>query len=96
MPFQIIHYKKGHENKEFPHFMLKNIHTGEMVKKHFRDREGAIGFARNAIRYREKVDSKVVGNKILPIKKKDDKKKKETKPKPKPKTNKNKKKNSSY
>ena len=94
MPFQIIHYKKGHENKEFPHFMLKNINTGEMVKKHFRDKEGAIGFAKNAIRYREKLDSKVVGNKILPIKKKDDKKKKEVKQKPK--MNKNKKKNSSY
>jgi hypothetical protein len=93
MPFQIIHYKEGHENKKFPHFMLKNIHTGEIVKKHFRDKEGAIGFAKNAIRYREKVDSKVVGNKILPIKKKEDKKK-ETKPKPK--KNKNKKKNSSY
>lgn len=93
MPFQIIHYKEGHENKKFPHFMLKNINTGEIVKKHFRSKEGAIGFATNAIKYREKVDSKVVGNKILPIKKKEDKKKETT---PKPKKNKNKKKNSSY
>jgi hypothetical protein len=73
MPFQLIHYKKGHDNMEFPHFMLKNIHTGEMVKKSFKSKEGAIGFAKNAIRFREKVDSKVVGKgnnvKILPIKK---------------------------
>ena len=86
MPFLI---KKDGEK-----FKLFNIHKKEYVKKDFNSKEGAIGFARNAIRYREKVDSKVVGNKILPIKKKDDKKKKEVKPKPK--INKNKKKNSSY
>tara|TARA_R100000700_G_C3155069_1_gene132561 strand:+ start:124 stop:363 length:240 start_codon:yes stop_codon:yes gene_type:complete len=66
-------------------FKLFNLTKKEYAKKEFNSREGAIGFAKNAIRYREKVDSKVVGNKILPIKKKDDKKKKDPKSKPKPK-----------
>lgn len=74
MPFQLIHYKKGHDNMEYPHYMLKNIHTGKMVKKAFRNRDGAINFARNSIRFREKKESKVVGKgdnvKILPIDKK--------------------------
>ena len=37
------------------------------VKKLFRSREGAIGFGKNAIRFRERKNSKVVGNKILPV-----------------------------
>jgi len=71
MPFQLKHFKKGHDNMEFPHYMLKNINTGVMVKKAFRTRDGAINFAKNSIRFREKKDSKIVGKgdnvKILPI-----------------------------
>ena len=47
-------------------FKLLNIHKKEYVKKQFNSREGAIGFGKNAIRFREKKDSKIVGNKILP------------------------------
>lgn len=83
MPFQLVHYKKGHKNQEYPHYMLRNINTGVMVKKHFRSRDGAIGFAKNSIRFREKKDSKIVGKgdnvKILPI----NENKKEVKKKPK-------------
>ena len=61
MPFQLKHFKKGHDNMEFPHYMLKNINTGVMVKKAFRTRDGAINFAKNSIRFREKKDSKIVG-----------------------------------
>tara|TARA_Y100001963_G_C6703418_1_gene410660 strand:- start:633 stop:887 length:255 start_codon:yes stop_codon:yes gene_type:complete len=71
MPFQLVHYKKGHDKMEYPHYMLRNINTGVMVKKAFRSKEGAIGFAKNAIRFREKKQSKVIGKgdnvKILPI-----------------------------
>ena len=87
MPFRL---EKGGDK-----FKLFNLTKKEYARKEFNSREGAIGFARNAIRYREKVDSKVVGNKILPKKKKKKKKKKEVKPKSKPKKN-IKKKNSMY
>ena len=65
MPFRID--KKGDK------FKLFNLTKKEYVKKVFNSREGAVGFGKNAIRYREKTDSKVIKNKILPIKKKNKK-----------------------
>lgn len=65
MPFRID--KKGDK------FKLFNLTKKEYVKKEFNSREGAVGFGKNAIRYREKTDSKVIKNKILPIKKKNKK-----------------------
>ncbi len=65
MPFRID--KKGDK------FKLFNLTKKEYVKKDFNSREGAVGFGKNAIRYREKTDSKVIKNKILPIKKKNKK-----------------------
>ena len=58
MPFRI--------EKAGDKFKLFNLTKKEYAKKEFKSREGAIGFAKNAIRYREKKNSKVVGNKILP------------------------------
>ena len=59
MPFKI--------EKSGDKFKLFNIHKKEYVKKEFNSREGAIGFGKNAIRFREKKKSKIVGNKILPV-----------------------------
>ena len=59
MPFRII--------KQGDTYSLFNIHKKRLVQKTFRSREGAIGFAKNAIRFRERKNSKVVGNSILPI-----------------------------
>ena len=64
MPFQV--FKASHKPYG-DHYMLKKIKDGTIVKKHFKTREAAIGFAKNAIMFREKKKSKVVGNKILPI-----------------------------
>ena len=61
MPFRID--KKGNK------FLLWNIHKKKYVKKEFISKEGAIGFGKNAIRYRKKKNSKDIKNKILPIKK---------------------------
>jgi hypothetical protein len=47
--------------------MLKNIKNQKVVNKHFKTKEKAISFAKNAIMFNEKKKSKVVGNKILPI-----------------------------
>ena len=62
MPFRID--KKGDKYKLF------NLTKKEYVKKDFVSREGAIGFAKNAIRYREKKTAMVKGDKVLPTKKK--------------------------
>lgn len=62
MPFRIE--KKGERYKLF------NLTKKEYVKKDFASREGAIGFGKNAIRYREKKTAQVKGNKIMPTKKK--------------------------
>ena len=62
MPFRID--KKGDKYKLF------NLTKKEYVKKDFVSREGAIGFGKNAIRYREKKKAIVKGDKVLPTKKK--------------------------
>ena len=59
MPFRVD--KSGNE------FTLFNIHKKRLVQKSFKTMDGAIGFAKNAIRFREKKDSKVTkkGNKTF-------------------------------
>ena len=58
MPFRIE--KVGEK------FKLFNLTKKEYAKKEFKSKEGAIGFAKNSIRFREKRNAKVVGNKVLP------------------------------
>ena len=64
MPFQVFIANHKPYGK---HYMLKNIKNQKVVNKHFKTRESAISFAKNAIMFNEKKKSKVVGNKILPI-----------------------------
>lgn len=59
MPFRI--------DKVDSKFKLYNLTKKEYAKKIFNSKEGAIGFAKNAIKFREKKNSKVVGNKVLPV-----------------------------
>lgn len=66
MPFRIDSFPKGHEGMEYPHFMLYNLHKKKYAKKVFKTKQGAINFAKNAIKFREKKDSIVKGNKVLP------------------------------
>jgi hypothetical protein len=71
MPFRLDYFKKGHEGMEYPHYMLYNIHKDKYANKVFKNRDGAINFAKNSIMFREKKKSKVTkkGNKtfILPV-----------------------------
>jgi len=71
MPFRLDYFKKGHAGMEYPHYMLYNIHKDKYAKKVFRNKDGAINFAKNSIMFREKKKSKVTkkGNKtfILPV-----------------------------
>lgn len=60
MPFRLDYFKSGHAGQEYAHYMLFNIHKKRIVEKHFKTKQAAINFARNAIRYREKKDSKVI------------------------------------
>lgn len=52
-------------------FTLFNIHKKRIVQKQFNSMDGAIGFAKNSIRFREKKNSKVTkkNNKtfVLPV-----------------------------
>lgn len=64
MPFQVFTANHKPYGK---HYMLKKIKDNSVVNKHFKTKESAISFAKNAIMFREKKKSKVVGNKILPI-----------------------------
>jgi GT2 family glycosyltransferase len=70
MPFRLDFFKEGHEGKKFPHYMLFNMTKKTYAKKHFKTKEGAINFAKNAIKFREKKDSRITmkGNRtfILP------------------------------
>ncbi len=86
MPFRIDSFPKGHDGMAYPHFMLYNLNKKEYAKKVFKTRDSAINFAKNSIRFREKKDSVVDGNRVLPVgsangngKKKGDKKKREPK-----------------
>ena len=62
MPFRVD--KSGNE------FTLFNIHKKRLVQKTFKTMDGPIGFAKNAIRFREKKSSRVLKRKgktfILP------------------------------
>lgn len=67
MPFRIDSFPKGHDGMNYPHFMLYNLNKKQYAKKVFKTRDSAISFAKNAIRFREKKDSKVEGNRVMPI-----------------------------
>jgi hypothetical protein len=64
MPFQVFTANHKPYGK---HYMLRNIKTSKVINKHFKTKEKAISFAKNAIMFSEKKKSKVVGNKIMPI-----------------------------
>tara|TARA_R110002153_G_scaffold193128_4_gene346491 strand:+ start:45 stop:260 length:216 start_codon:yes stop_codon:yes gene_type:complete len=65
MPFEVIHFKEGHNKEEYPHFMLKKLTTGKIVKgKHYKTRISAINAAKVMMRYNKEVPI-VKGNKIL-------------------------------
>lgn len=70
MPFRLDKMKSMPGMPE-PHYHLWNIHKKQYAKKVFKSKEGAIGFAKNAIRFREKKESKVIkkGGKtfIMPV-----------------------------
>ena len=59
MPFRLDYFKEGHEGMNYPHYMLWNINKKKYAKKVFRNKDGAINFAKNSIKFREKKDSKV-------------------------------------
>jgi hypothetical protein len=63
MPFRV--------NKKGDKYTLFNIHKKRLVQKEFNTLDGAIGFAKNAIRFREKKNSKITkkGNNtfVLPV-----------------------------
>ena len=71
MPFRLDYFKEGHEGMNYPHYMLWNLTKKKYAKKVFRNKDGAINFAKNSIKFREKKDSKVTkkGGKtfILPV-----------------------------
>ena len=48
MPFRLDYFKKGHAGMEYPHYMLFNIHKDKYAKKVFRNKDGAINFAKNS------------------------------------------------
>lgn len=58
MPFRVDKMKSMKGMPE-PHYHLYNLHKKEYAKKIFKTEDSAISFAKNAIRFREKKDSKV-------------------------------------
>jgi hypothetical protein len=60
MPFEIRYFPKGHKGKEFPHYMLYKFESKQMGKRHFKSKESAINSAKQAIKFREKKESKIV------------------------------------
>lgn len=70
MPFR-IDFMKSMKGESQPHYHLFNLNKKQYAKKYFLTKESAISFAKNAIRFREKKNSKVVnkGGKtfVLPI-----------------------------
>lgn len=71
MPFELRSFPKGHDGMSYPHFMLWNLSKKKYYNKAFKTKEAAINMAKNAIRYREKKESKVIKKngktQILPI-----------------------------
>jgi hypothetical protein len=59
MPFRLDYFPKGHKGMMYSHYMLYNIHKKSYAKKTFKTKEGAINFAKNSIRFREKKPSKI-------------------------------------
>jgi len=72
MPFRLDYLPKGHNGHQYPHYMLFNLTKKEYAKKHFKNRMGAVNFAKNSIMFREKKKSRVTnkGGKtfIMPVK----------------------------
>lgn len=65
MPFEVVHFKKGHDNEEYPHFMLKRLNTGKIIKgKHYKSRISAINSAKAMMKFRNEIPI-VKGDKIL-------------------------------
>lgn len=60
MPFRLDYFKGGHAGHMYPHYMLFNTKKKRMISKHFKSKDTAINFARNAIRLTEKKESKVI------------------------------------
>lgn len=61
MPFKIVKEKDGK-------YKLFNIHKKTFVKNNgYLTKKSSINAGKNFIKYRERKDSKVVGNRILPI-----------------------------
>lgn len=58
MPFRVDKMKSMPSMPE-PHYHLYNLHKKEYAKKIFNTEASAISFAKNAIRFREKKNSKV-------------------------------------
>lgn len=58
MPFR-IDFMKSMKGETEPHYHLYNLHKKEYAKKYFLTKDSAISFAKNAIRFREKKNSKV-------------------------------------
>jgi hypothetical protein len=71
MPFLIKYFPKGHVGVTYPHYMLYKFEKKEMGKRHFKTMESAINSAKQAIKFREKKEAKVVkrGNKtyVVPV-----------------------------
>jgi len=71
MPFELRSFPKGHAGIDYPHFMLWNLDKKKYYNKSFRSKDAAINMAKNAIRYREKKESKIIKKngktRIIPI-----------------------------
>lgn len=59
MPFR-VDYMKSMKGLKEPHYHLFNMNKKTYAKKVFNTKQGAISFAKNAIKFRERKDSKVV------------------------------------
>lgn len=62
MPFKVVKTKDG--------FKLFNLKKEEYAKPSFKSKATAISSGKNYISYREKRNSKLVGNRIIPTNKK--------------------------
>lgn len=60
MPFQIRYYPKGHIGVTYPHYMLYKFEKKEMGKRHFKTKQAAINSAKQAIKFRDQKEAKVV------------------------------------
>jgi len=59
MPFRV--------DKKDGKYVLYNLTKKEYTKSSFKTKASAISAAKNFIKFREKVDAKVIGNKVMPM-----------------------------